>query len=595
MKIENNKILVQRNKWAILLVFPMYWCNWILYDTPSYVSTTLKANLNLNNSQYSYFYLAYTIPNIFILPLVPWIDKTLGRYVTSILANIFMFFSTVIFTLFNNSYVMIIIGRILFGFGGEIAACSSIAFIRTFAAESDFSFFIGLFFASCRIMMSLSSIFFVRIADSTSLSFAFGIIMITTLISLSSCCFACYQNKLIMEDIEQTKKNNEHEVSSLSNTNSNDILSDSDDINKETWFIIVSMFASFGIPLCVCSFFIQVCAQIGIDQTASSSFLSMHAISAFITSILGGFLYDKIGKRGIGHAISVLMLSLCPVALNLGFSPALVIFIQGGFYGLISIQSNGIISICLPSRLHFKALNYYYTFINIGQTAITISFASLSDRTGNFEVSLNFLFGFGFLFFIQMVILHFITDFPINQKNSGYASNINRNSIKDPSIDIMQVNELNEIILVPIAISVESCSEMLSDKGNLNIASSPKLHTEIEYTEFNNSTEILSSSSSNYDLLCLAAFEGDIETIKLLMKETDNEIINLINENGDFPLLCACRGGNIDIVKLLLDNNAEINLVNKNGQGAIDIAIENNHNEVVNVLTAFSHINTLVK
>eukprot|EP00792_Barthelona_sp_PAP020_P005558 TRINITY_DN2703_c0_g1_i1.p1 TRINITY_DN2703_c0_g1~~TRINITY_DN2703_c0_g1_i1.p1 ORF type:complete len:607 (-),score=125.68 TRINITY_DN2703_c0_g1_i1:15-1835(-) len=601
MKNDEEKTLIEKNKWMIILIFPMYWCYWILMDTPAYVSTTLKQTLNLSNSQYSFFYLAYTIPNIIILPIVPWFDKMFGHYLVTITASFLIFLASIMFALFNSNFFLFIIGRILFGLGGEIVACSSISFIRTFTKESNYSFFVGLFFASCRMLMGISSIVFVRIVSHFSLSIAFLIYSIFTLISLCSCIFACFQDKLLKErklktteKMEQNDKTSflENDVVSASINSTLDVKDDGyegENLNKESWFIIISMFASFGIPLTIVSFFVAICSEKGINETDSSLYLSLHSVSACLSSIIGGYIYDRIGKRGIGHIVTLIILCLTPIALLTDISPIIIIFIQGAFYGIISVQSNGIISICLPNRLNFKALNYYYTLLNLGQTIITYIFAYLADIFGDYQNSLIFVCLFGLIFIVQMVILHFISDYPINQKKSGFTPIKKEENVSDPSnIEKSKeenYKEMEELISNDIHPFKDSNQDMVESKTDEKKFEDKNTKINLNFEEHKEEPTITDVDNLiKEELLCLAARENDAETVVSFLDGSTELNANFVDQNGKTALMYACSTGNEVILKALLDNNTKMDQDIEQISNLIDIAVELNFTHIVEIL-----------
>src|SRR4030043_1674919 len=67
-----------------------------------------------------------------------------------------------------------------------------------------------------------------------------------------------------------------------------------------------------------------------------------------------------------------------------------------------------------------------------------------------------------------------------------------------------------------------------------------------------------------------ASYNGDLETIKRLIEENP-ELVNSRNSLGRFPLEMAAQTGQIDIIKFLLENGADVNL-NRVGATALHMA-----------------------
>jgi ankyrin repeat protein len=54
--------------------------------------------------------------------------------------------------------------------------------------------------------------------------------------------------------------------------------------------------------------------------------------------------------------------------------------------------------------------------------------------------------------------------------------------------------------------------------------------------------------------------------------------------HGQTPLHFACIDGNIDIVKVLLENGVDVNLTNASGQTPLHVACSKGHTDVVQLL-----------
>ena len=67
--------------------------------------------------------------------------------------------------------------------------------------------------------------------------------------------------------------------------------------------------------------------------------------------------------------------------------------------------------------------------------------------------------------------------------------------------------------------------------------------------------------------------------------------INLANNNGETPLMHALSTESHNLVKYLLDNNADINAINNDGVSVWDMAIELNNKAILDLLrTAFEKL-----
>jgi ankyrin repeat protein len=69
-----------------------------------------------------------------------------------------------------------------------------------------------------------------------------------------------------------------------------------------------------------------------------------------------------------------------------------------------------------------------------------------------------------------------------------------------------------------------------------------------------------------------------------MLLEKDDIKVNAIMEDGTTPLHIACNYNNIEVVKLLLQQQIDVNLKNTDGDTPLSIAIRQNHTEVIKLL-----------
>lgn len=63
--------------------------------------------------------------------------------------------------------------------------------------------------------------------------------------------------------------------------------------------------------------------------------------------------------------------------------------------------------------------------------------------------------------------------------------------------------------------------------------------------------------------ICQAAYDNDLQKVYHIVKE-DAKTLNVQDEeSGDTPIIAACRCGNIQMVKYLLDLKADVAIRNK--------------------------------
>ena len=83
-------------------------------------------------------------------------------------------------------------------------------------------------------------------------------------------------------------------------------------------------------------------------------------------------------------------------------------------------------------------------------------------------------------------------------------------------------------------------------------------------------------------LLHLACYENNVEIVRFLLKNGAD--INKEDKNGFTPLYLACYENNVEIVRLLLEKDADINKEDKDGNTPLHVACYENNVEIVRLL-----------
>ncbi|XP_068610337.1 ankyrin repeat domain-containing protein 22 [Brachionichthys hirsutus] len=62
---------------------------------------------------------------------------------------------------------------------------------------------------------------------------------------------------------------------------------------------------------------------------------------------------------------------------------------------------------------------------------------------------------------------------------------------------------------------------------------------------------------------CQKAYDGDVHQLYHSLKKDPTQLNVQEEHTGDTPLIAACRRGNLNVVRYLLDNGADVHLTNK--------------------------------
>lgn len=179
--------------------------------------------------------------------------------------------------------------------------------------------------------------------------------------------------------------------------------------------------------------------------------------------------------------------------------------------------------------------------------------------------------------------------------------------IIDKGADINFVTKDGKSVLqCTIESNFDSLTNMLLDKEDI-LVTKENIDTaimNINKKQYSNCYGYLKKLLEHNDNVDRQIYNSIFECQKLLNEEIKDENIYLVsgavaifgqsnvldeiikNNNVDIKrlYLLACRYGNIDNVKYLLSKGVDINSANDIGKTAVEIAVENNQNEVVNYL-----------
>jgi ankyrin repeat protein len=101
--------------------------------------------------------------------------------------------------------------------------------------------------------------------------------------------------------------------------------------------------------------------------------------------------------------------------------------------------------------------------------------------------------------------------------------------------------------------------------------------------------DIHANDSHKDTVLAKAAMAGSTEIVELLLGRIKTEadrynFVNLPDEMGFTPLMCAAMNGRTDTVKVLMRGGAEVNITNANGDTAAHLAATWGHMETMHAL-----------
>jgi MFS family permease len=151
--------------------------NYYIYDNPSalkpYLQNAFKGGLT--EAKFSLLYSVYSFPNV-ILPFVGgYLVDRYGAYNSTILFAVFVLLGQTIVSLGMSieSYNMMLLGRVLYGMGGETITVSQGAIIAEWFGGGELAFAIAANLAVTRAASSINNVLSVFWAQKAGIAFAF--------------------------------------------------------------------------------------------------------------------------------------------------------------------------------------------------------------------------------------------------------------------------------------------------------------------------------------------------------------------------------------------------------------------------------------
>jgi ankyrin repeat protein len=158
--------------------------------------------------------------------------------------------------------------------------------------------------------------------------------------------------------------------------------------------------------------------------------------------------------------------------------------------------------------------------------------------------------------------------------------------LKDSDNDTLVMYSLSDINsdIYKFLIDQGANLELTNDLGETVIHSAVYSGDIIRLRDIISLTNTLVNKESNDGTspLLLATALGDYEMVKELVSIGAN--LNQCDMNNVYPIHIACQEGALDLVKLFIDNNAELRVISNAGNVPISLAANHCHDEIVRIL-----------
>jgi len=163
---------------------------------------------------------------------------------------------------------------------------------------------------------------------------------------------------------------------------------------------------------------------------------------------------------------------------------------------------------------------------------------------------------------------------PITSKNETALYLAAKKGNKDTVLELLlkqaNANQANADGITPLMIA--------SQKGHIDIVNMLIKLTGPKAVDSN----AKAAGYRNVSALYLAVLNNQLDVVRVLLANKAD--VNITADNGYTPLMVAAHTGNVEIVKLLLENDADKALKNAKGCTAHDLAAKKNHHHICKLL-----------
>jgi len=315
-------------RWLVLLFVSMVmFGSYYIYDSLSPINDYIQQSMGLDNAKFGLLFSFYALPNLlFLLVIAGFLLDRLGVKKAGTFYVFLILLGSLITSLgAGKSFIVMLIGRIVFGFGSEAALLVSNKAIARWFKGKELGFAYGLNITVMRLGTILALNSAAQIADWTG-TWRWSVWAGTIVMFVSFICFLIY---LVMDrDVDR-----EIEL----DTEEKIVVKDIWKLNAAFWLIslLCVTFYSAIFPFANhAPRFLQM--KFGLTAAQGGRYTSLIMTASMIFTPILGFLVDKLGHRGKIMLVGSLM--LIPAHLLLGLTalpPALSFIILGISFSLV--------------------------------------------------------------------------------------------------------------------------------------------------------------------------------------------------------------------------------------------------------------------
>jgi nitrate/nitrite transporter NarK len=365
---------------ALILMCFLTFGKYYAYDNPQALQNELTSTLSLSSLEYNLLYSVYSFPNM-ILPLVGgFIVDFLGVRFGIILFSVLIIIGQSLITMggYMNSYAVILMGRIVFGLGGENCGVVQSKICCKWFKKREVAFALSMATAVSRAGSAANSFITPKLYNG-NLGFPLLVSDMICILSLIGGFIVVYMDRKSdeIEGIQDTgEKDSTDQVK----------VSDVCKLTSIYWVAVITCMGSYGSIngfLNVGNDYIQT--RFGFNSSTAGDLLSIYYGISIFTTPASGILADRIGNRAllmvIGNILLIagqLTMALIP-SCDQCYTLLAPISIMGCFIGLYAAVFWGVIPLVVDQRYLGTAFGMTYTLQNTSWAIFPFAVSQLQN------------------------------------------------------------------------------------------------------------------------------------------------------------------------------------------------------------------------
>ncbi|MCK4537914.1 MAG: MFS transporter [Candidatus Krumholzibacteria bacterium] len=387
-------------RWLILFLISMVlFGSYYVYDAVTPINDYIQQSMNIDNSQYGLLFTLYSLPNLFFLVVVAGVllDRLGIKKAGILYAGLCVLGSLVTSVAADKSFVWMLVGRGIFGFGSEAAILVVNKVIARWFRGKELSLAFGLNITVCRMGTFLAMGTSAMIRNSLG-SWTWSVWAGTAVMFVTFLLFLVYL--AVDKKGASAGEDSEEQVGMIK------ILKEVRNFGPSFWLVsllCVTFYSAMFPFLSHAPRMLQ--KQFAMSATQAGWYTAMASGSTMIFTPIFGFLVDKFGKRGTLMLLGSLL--LFPAHLLLGSTnihPAVPFIILGVSFSLVPAALWPAVPILVKENYLGTAYGMIGWIQNAGLTLFPWLAGIVVDRNGYFPMQIMFA-SLGFVGLISALIL----------------------------------------------------------------------------------------------------------------------------------------------------------------------------------------------